>query len=101
LILGRNKRVGDIGGLVNEKNACRCHKHARKNLKNGSIDMSFVKKGNASKGRSEAVAHLKELDAIDRTVAMYRHYPEYHTPESFTLIMKDLINSGKYKVLSE
>jgi len=88
-------------GLVNNDNACRCHKHAGRNLKNGSIDMSFVKKENASKGRSEALAHLKELAVIDRTVAMYRQYPEYHTPESFTHIMKDLIDSGKYKVLSE
>ncbi len=28
-------------------------------------------------------------------------HAEYHTPESFTLIMKDLINSGEYNVLSE
>jgi len=88
-------------GLVNKNNACRCHKQAGGRLKNGLIDMTFVKKENASKGRSEALAHLKELAEIDRTVAMYRHYPEYHTPESFTHIMKDLINSGKYKVLSE
>jgi hypothetical protein len=88
-------------GLVNNNNVCRCHKQAGGRLKNGLIDMTFVKKENASKGRSEAVAHLGELAEIDRTVAMYRHYPEYHTPESFTLIMKDLINSGKYKALSE
>jgi hypothetical protein len=88
-------------GLVNKKNACRCHKQAGGRLKNGLIDMTFVKKENASKGRSEAVAHLQELAEIDRTVAMYRHYPEYHTPESFTLIMKDLINSGKYKFFNE
>jgi RNA polymerase sigma factor (sigma-70 family) len=87
-------------GLVNDKNACRCHKHAGRNLKNGSIDMSFVKKGNASKGRSEALAQLKELDAIDRTVAMYRQYPAHHSPDSFTYIMKNLIDSGKFRVFS-
>ena len=87
-------------GLVNDKNACRCHKHAGRNLKNGSIDMSFVKKGNASKGRSEALAHLKELAAIDRTVAMYRQYPAHHSPDSFTYIMKNLIDSGKFRVFS-
>jgi RNA polymerase sigma factor (sigma-70 family) len=84
-------------GLVNKNNACRCHKQAGGRLKNGQIDMSFVKKENASKGRSEAVAHLQELAEMDRTVAMYRHYPDYHAPESFTHIMKDLINSGDYK----
>lgn len=88
-------------GLVNTRNACRCHKQAGGFLKNGLIDMVFVKKENASKGRSEAVAHLGELAEIDRAVAMYRHYPEYHTPESFTFIIKDLINSGKYKFFSE
>ena len=87
-------------GLVNEKNACRCHKHAGRNLKNGSIDMSFVKKGNASKGRSEAVAQWKELAVIDRTVAMYRQYPAHHSPDSFTYIMKNLIDSGKFRVFS-
>ena len=69
-------------------------------MKSGLIDMTVVKRENASKGRSEAVAHLEELDEIDRTIGMYRHYPEYHTPESLPLIMKDLISSGKYKVLS-
>ncbi|MGI9570772.1 MAG: hypothetical protein ACR2PH_13810, partial [Desulfobulbia bacterium] len=81
--------------------ACRCHKQAGRNLKNGSIDMSFVKKGNASKGRSEALAHLKELAEIDRTVSMYRHYPAHHSPDSFTYIMKNLIDSGKFRVFSE
>ncbi len=36
-------------------------------------------------------------------IYVFMHVPishaEYHTPESFTLIMKDLINSGKYNVL--
>lgn len=85
-------------GLVNPNNPCRCHKQAGARLKNGLIDMTFVKKENASKGRAEAVTHLKELDEIDRTIAMYRRYPKYHTPESFTYIMKNLIKTGRYSV---
>lgn len=88
-------------GLVNSDNGCRCHKQAGGRLKNGYIDMTFVKKENASKGRTEAVAHLGELAEIDRTVEMYRRYPEYHTPESFTHIIKDLIHSGKYNVFGK
>lgn len=86
-------------GLINENNACRCHKQVGGRLKKGLMDLSFVKLESASESRAEAVAHLKELSEIDRTIAMYRHYPEYHTPESFTHIMKNLIDSGKYKVL--
>jgi RNA polymerase sigma factor (sigma-70 family) len=88
-------------GLVNNDNACRCHKQAGGNLKKGLIDMTFVKKENASKSRFEAVAELEELAEIDRTVAMYRHYPSHHSPDSFTYIMKDLIDSGKFRVFSE
>ena len=87
-------------GLVNTNNACRCHKQAGGRLKNGLIDMTFVKKENASKGRSEALAHLKELAVIDRTVAMYRQYPAHHSPDSFTYIIKNLIDSGKFRVFS-
>lgn len=86
-------------GLVNSDNPCRCHKQAGGRLKNGLIDMTFVKKDHASKGRSEAVAQLKELTEIDRTIAMYRRYPEYHTPESFAHIMRNLISTGRYNVL--
>jgi len=88
-------------GLVNKDNACRCHKQAGGRFSTGLIDMTFIKKEKASKGRSEAVTHLGELAEIDRTVAMYRRYPEYHTPESFTHIIKDLINSGRYNVFGE
>lgn len=87
-------------GLVNTNNACRCHKQAGGRLKNGLIDMTFVKKENALKGRSEALAHLKELAVIDRTVAMYRQYPAHHSPDSFTYIIKNLIDSGKFRVFS-
>lgn len=86
-------------GLVNSDNPCRCHKQAAGWLKNGLIDMTFVKKEHASQGRSEVVTQLKELDEIDRTIAMYRHYPEYHSPESFGHIIKNLIRNGKYNIL--
>jgi len=87
-------------GLVNNDNPCRCHKQAGGRLKNGLIDMTLVKKENASKGRSEAVTQLKELDEIDRTLAMYRRYPEYNTPDSFIHIIKNLITTGRYSVFS-
>ena len=87
-------------GLVNKKNPCRCHKIATKKLKSGlasPLKRSFVKKATAEKGRAEALAYLKELSEIDRTVSMFRRYPEYQSPEAFTNIVKDLIDSGNYK----
>lgn len=91
-------------GLVNKNNSCRCHKKAARDLIQGVIipgKVSFVKKEVAAKGRAEAVAHWKELSEIDRTVAMFRHYPEYQSPDSFKNIMKGLIDSGKYRFFME
>jgi RNA polymerase sigma factor (sigma-70 family) len=90
-------------GLVDKNNACRCHKNASIYLEQdqdlANLGKKFiVKKEAAAKSRAEAVAHLKELSEIDRTVAMYRRYPEYQSPESFVNIAKDLINSRKYSI---
>jgi len=88
-------------GLVNKNNACRCHKNAARNLEQGLTipkKKSFVNKEVAGKNRAEAVAHWKELSEIDRTVAVFRRYPEYRSPDSFTNIVKDLIDSGKYRI---
>jgi len=102
------KRLGEFMmkhcGLVNENNTCRCHKQAGKKL--ASIPAipamrPVVKRDRVVKGRAEAVAHLKELSEIDRTAAMFRRYPEYQLPESFTYIVKDLIRSGKYSLFKE
>ena len=87
-------------GLVNKDNACRCHKMAGRNMKKGLAvpkRKSFVKKETAAECRAEAVAHWRELSEIDRAVAMFRRYPEYQSPESFTQIVRSLIDSGKYK----
>lgn len=91
-------------GLVNSNNACRCHKVAGNKLKSGltsSAKRFFVKKDEAAKGRAEALAHLQELNEIDRTVSMFRRYPEYQSPESFTNIVKGLIESGNYKIFMQ
>lgn len=91
-------------GLVNENNSCRCHRQAGRKLasmpKIPGTGLA-IKRDGAVKGRAEAVAHLKELTEIDRTAAMFRRYPEYQSPESFTHIVKDLIRSGKYSMFRE
>lgn len=91
-------------GLVNKNNACRCHRHAAKNLEQGQAiagKKTIVKQEVAAKGRVEVIAHLRELSEIDRTVEMFRRYPEYKSPDSFSHIVRGLIDSGKYQVFSE
>lgn len=89
-------------GMVDQKNSCRCHKQAARKLELGPAappQKMLVLKEKARKNRTEAVARLKELAEIDRTATMFRRYPRYRAPESFTHIVKDLISSGKYPIL--
>ena len=91
-------------GLINEENPCRCHRQAGKKM--ASLPAipakpTAVKRDGIVKERAEAVAQLKELTAIDRAAAMFRIYPKYRSPESFTHIVKDLIRSGKYSMFKE
>ncbi|BBO91490.1 RNA polymerase sigma factor [Desulfosarcina ovata] len=91
-------------GLVNKNNFCRCHKQAGKKLASMPRIPAMrpvIKRDGVAKGRAEAVAHLNELSEIERTTAMFRRYPEYRSPESFTYIVKDLIRSGKYTMFME
>ena len=91
-------------GLVNNNETCRCHiiaaRRVEKDLKIPE-KKSIIKKEVAAKNRDELVVHLKELSEIDRTVAMFRRYPEYQPPDSFKNIMKGLIDSGKYSFFME
>jgi RNA polymerase sigma factor (sigma-70 family) len=88
-------------GLVNKNNACRCEKKAGRDLHWGVMDpqkSSLVDRHEAAKIRTQAMADLKELSEIERTTALFRNYPKYRSPESFKNIVKDLVNSGKYRV---
>jgi len=44
------------------------------------------------------MAQLKELSEIERTTTLFRNYPKCRSPESFKNIVKDLVDSGKYRV---
>jgi len=88
-------------GLINKNNACRCEKKAGKDLHWVLMNpqkSSLVDRNEAVKIRTQAVADLKELSEIERTTALFRNYPKYRSPESFKNIVKDLVNSGKYRV---
>ncbi|WED23684.1 RNA polymerase sigma factor [Vibrio sp. JC009] len=90
-------------GLVNKKNACKCHQHAAVALKQGktfSNQDTILRKDVAEKGREALLAHLNEFAEIDRTIEMFRQYPEYQSPESFSHIVSGLIGSGKYNVFN-
>ncbi|WP_419535052.1 RNA polymerase sigma factor [Endozoicomonas sp.] len=90
-------------GLVNKKNTCQCHQHAARAIKQGKTvsekDTILIKEV-ADTGRSALLAHLDEFSEIDRAIEMFRQYPEYQSPDSFSHIISGLIGSGRYNVFN-
>lgn len=89
-------------GLVRKDNACQCHQPAaiRLSQNNQANTDTFVIREIATHGRATLLAKLDELSEIDRTIAMFRRYPEYQTPDSFLTIVSTLISSGAYSVFN-
>ena len=95
--------MGGNCGLVNKNNTCKCSKIAAKrfeNISSTSAVKSILKKDVAAKGRAEVMARLDELEEINRTIEIFRNYPQYQSPDSFTHIATGLIGSGKYNVFN-
>ncbi|MDJ0784765.1 MAG: RNA polymerase sigma factor [Desulfosarcinaceae bacterium] len=89
-------------GLVNPKNHCRCATLIGPDIRDNWIDpdrMQFAG-GRCSPLLTRDVKHyLEEIDEIERSMALYRSYPEYSAPESIVDIVKEMIESKKYELL--
>ena len=90
-------------GWISPENPCRCREQVYRDLKSGWIKrdrLDFVGKPCGPNKNEDALKRLDELEEIARVVALFRSYPDYATPEAFAGIVKDLIDSGQYKILS-
>ncbi|MDY6990270.1 MAG: RNA polymerase sigma factor [Thermodesulfobacteriota bacterium] len=91
-------------GLVNPQNSCRCDQQVYRDLQSGWITrdkLHFAGKPCHDKKARDVTERLKELEEMVRVVALFRSYPDYAAPDSFGVIVKDLIDSGRYKILTE
>jgi RNA polymerase sigma factor (sigma-70 family) len=87
-------------GLVNATNPCRCLATCSGGMPFGTDGIgSTVRTKRLEKSRTEAMMRLKELSEIERVTLMFRTYPEYTCPDAFATIIKDLIDSGNYRIL--
>ncbi|GAK86216.1 RNA polymerase sigma-54 factor RpoN [Vibrio ponticus] len=90
-------------GLVNKNNSCQCHQPAAIRLQHQSgvkSSISCSAQLSSKKGRDELLAQLDEFEEIERVIAMFRLYPEYDSPDSFSHIVSNLMESGRYQVLN-
>ncbi len=91
-------------GLVNPENPCRCQKLVGPDIQDKWIELNnlqFVGTRCHAKINQNIKNQLTELDEIGRVVALFRSYPEYSTPDSITKIVKELIDTQKYKIFQQ
>ncbi len=82
-------------GLVNQACACRCARQVPFALHIGLIDREHPR----------FAAHpvrerVRELERLEATTAVFRSHPEWAVPERFATRVRELIDSGKFVVLS-
>jgi RNA polymerase sigma factor (sigma-70 family) len=91
-------------GLVNPQNPCRCDDQVYRDLQSGWITrdtLHFARKLCHDRKDPDVRESLKELEEMVRVVTLFRSYPDYAAPDSFTILAKDLIDSGRYKIMTK
>jgi RNA polymerase sigma factor (sigma-70 family) len=88
-------------GLVNPSNPCHCQRQLGYKLNHENLSSReawlFAAKPQL---HSEVRTHMTELQALDRTVALYRSQPQYAAPSHLIQAIKQLLNSGEFEWFS-
>lgn len=88
-------------GLINQQNPCRCEKQINACLLIGKLKpekLLFAEhpiRLESNKYR-EAIKARQDLKSFHKTIAVFRRHPDYASPQAFTDLVKQLINSGNY-----
>jgi RNA polymerase sigma factor (sigma-70 family) len=89
-------------GLVNPGNPCRCHRRVNHAVTAGRVDPQHLlfadhpTRGVSPLRPDQVVTEMHELQ---RAAAVYRGHPCYAAPERFVLAIRELLDSGQYRVL--
>ena len=68
-------------GVVNEQAPCRCDRRVAR-----AIELGRLARGSfplARHAREQATKHVKEMEALHDTAALFRSHPEYRAPDSW------------------
>ena len=91
-------------GLVRPENPCACERQAVYDIEVGWIDPDqprYAESQGSAEGRDELRDRLRELDEMGRVAALFRTYPGRGPSESFAGLVKQLLDSGRYRLLTE
>ncbi len=83
-------------GIYDPNNRCRCSKQINYDLKINRVNpksLLFADKGKAKKV-------ISEIESIGQDIVIFQSHPNYKAPDTILRNIKDLIDSGKYSILS-
>jgi RNA polymerase sigma factor (sigma-70 family) len=91
-------------GLVRTENPCSCARQAVYDIEVGWIDPGQLRYADARPSAErvdEIRVRLRELDELGRVAALFRAYPARGASESFAGLVKELLDSGRYRLLAD
>jgi RNA polymerase sigma factor (sigma-70 family) len=89
--------------LVNPSNVCYCADAVKLHIKARQVDPGrplFVTHPVSKTQKTLDKNNFQELDELGRITALFRNHPDYAAPEAFIGIIKELIDSRKFKLLN-
>lgn len=89
--------------LVNPANVCYCADAVKLHIKARQVDPGrplFVTHPVSKTQKTLDKINFQELDELGRITALFRNHPDYAAPEAFVGIIKELIDSRKFKLLN-
>ena len=88
-------------GLLNKSRPCQCSEQVERDLHLGLIDpdrLDFNDPSQKEITSQEISAVLAELDDMEKMIALFRTYPRYSSPKSSAHLIKELIESGDFRL---
>ena len=89
-------------GLINLENPCHCGRLAPSAVKIGWVNPNKLLYANHNcKHQTDDFdeTYLYELDELKRVAVLFRSHPDYAAPETFIGNIKEMLDSGRYKLL--
>ena len=90
--------------LINTKGPCRCLEQVGRDIATGWIDpekLHFANYFGSPEEQNRILQGLSEMEELTRITFLLQNYPALRPPAGFAHIVKDLINAGRFTLLSE
>jgi len=89
-------------GLINSENPCHCSRLAPSAVKTGWVKpekLIFVNHERKHQTDDFDESYLNELDELNRVSTLFRSHLDYSAPETFIGSIKEMLDSGRFKLL--